>query len=65
MLISSSSFSGMFGSILSPLQEGYVSSIDERSGDLLRPECKGEVGRRGAMYEGVTNLPDESTPGDE
>lgn len=48
-----------------PLQDGYDSSSVDRSGLRRRPLCRGEVGLRGAMYEGATNRPDESTPGDE
>ena len=48
---SSSSFSGMFGSMVRPLHDGvpgYISSIADRKGLLLLPECSGEEGLLGA-----------------
>lgn len=47
---SNTAFSGMFGSILSPLQEtGYDSSIVDRRGLRLRPEVRGDTGLRGTV----------------
>lgn len=46
---SSSSFSGMFGSILKPLHDGtpgYGSSIDDRKGLRRLPMGTGEIGLR-------------------
>jgi hypothetical protein len=65
--MSSSAFSGIFGSMLRPLHvgmPGYESSIVARSGLLRRPGyADGDDGRRGAC--GRIKRPVVSIPGDE
>ena len=64
---SSSSFSGMFGSIARPLQAGlpgYGSSMVILSGLLRLPECSGDSGLLAPLY-GLIYRPEASAPGDE